>query len=729
MLATVSSEEVVSDISDAEQLVAQHQEQQSEVSAREKSVHDFQETAKKLINSRHPQSKDIKDKSKRLLDGWENLLILFKKKEAHLDQVKEVQKFKQEADQLEGWLNARDADILSQDVGDSLEAVEALLKKQEELENILLAKGEHFQGLTKLTNQEMESEKQRKEKDKEMQKQQEMKRKEDERPARNNELQDNVHQKPLIKPRPTVKPKPEFQEQRQHINNISQEMIDSQRIVNNKAVPEKHSPFEQHNKHKPFEERIKKTKKHINVEAEIQPQTSPEQLLESSFESFPIENRDNKVEGLLRIKQELDVGGRKAASRAWKTFFTAFEDGKLLFYRDKSAASSSDPAASLDLQDCKVEKAAVRKNTFRLFVQDGSEFLFTAKDSDDFIRWISTIKAWNEPKPSTEKSERVTSTQAKSEKSENFPKSQIKLSSENDKIQTKNQWKISTDNRDKPNPVTENSQLTTGANNGPGNNVRLTTPVITVTSFDSDDSDVDLPVINSPPPDIPPPVLPDHIHEINSQSDTEQKEYQQQNEDYHNGHKVSEATVDYDDDIDDYILSEEDIHPEFYPDAPTDFNDNSVPDVPSIPPPELPPDEFRDFDEDMVDYDDDDDMMVYPKAPPPPSQIKTPVSTSDQERCVSSSGDGLPSPTLIKPTQKINTTHGFLPHMKKRAPPPPRDKDPSVRYRSDSQDSRGSDDFVPPRNPSSRPSHTKGVHEDKKHDKKKGMFGFLKKKK
>lgn len=684
MFVTVSSDEVASDFSAAEQLVAQHQEQQAEVATHEKSVQDFQEAAQKLIKSGHPQSADIKDKNKRLSEAWENLLDCFKKKQGHLEQVKEVQRFKKEADQLEGWLNARDADLMSQDVGDSLEAVEALLKKQDEFENILLAKGNHFQGLMKLTNQEMESEKQKKEQDKELQKQQKIKKKEDEKtiPKNNDEIKDNVKEKSILKPKPKVKPKPKLQEQRKQVND--RELINNEHKINNKAGSEKINSGKQIAKHntenKPFEERLNQEAK----EPEIKPQTSHEQLLQNSIESFPTKEPGDRVEGFLKIKQELDVGRLKPSSRAWKTFYTVFDDGNLLFYMDRTSASNSDPAASLDLKGCRVEEAVIRKNTFRLFVQDGSEFLFTAKDTNDFVRWIDKINTWNQAS-------------------------------------------------------TESLHSQPAANNGQGNSVQrsqLSNPVITVTSFDSDDSDVDLPLIISPPPDIPPPFLPDDDFQIEVPESYNSDGVDENNteEDYHNGNEGVGYNGDdidtvnqYDDAndyVDDFILSEEDIHPEFYPDAPTDFNDNSFPDIPSIPPPQIPPEDFRDLEQGMVD---DDDMMVYPKAPPPPVKTKTQIS-SDQEGYISSGSDGLPSPPkLIKPTQKFNITHGIIPHKKKRAPPPPRDKDPAARYRSDSQDSRGSDDFVP-KYPS-RPYHDKGVHDDKKQDKKKGMFGFLKKKK
>ena len=154
MLSVITADELPDDVTNAEILLARHQEHKAEIDARQRSVVEFYEGAEKLIEDGHCASADVKEKKQRLHSAWQALENTWSERGLQLEHSKEVHVFKRDADQLEAWLNARDLDQESIDVGDSLEAVEELLKKHDEFEKMLQAQEVKLQGLKKLTQQE-----------------------------------------------------------------------------------------------------------------------------------------------------------------------------------------------------------------------------------------------------------------------------------------------------------------------------------------------------------------------------------------------------------------------------------------------------------------------------------------------------------------------------------------------------------------------------------------------
>ena len=753
MSSSIASREVAVDFAAAEKLFAQHQEYRTEVGAHEKSLQEFLEAAQKLIKSGHPNSKDIKEKSQSVQTSWVLLLESVGKKQDHLEQVKEVQRFKREADQLEGWLYARGSDILSEDVGDSLEAVEELLKKQDEFEKMLLAKGEHFEDLTKLTNQEVENEKLMKEKERELEKQKEMerqkKRKEkdrlekerrkalrEEEERKRKEIieqqrqQEEKRRQEERREKERAKQKEILEEQRQQEEKRRQEERREKEGAKRKEIVEQLRQQEERRRQEKLKQQKEMKRKQLDMEMKQEEtkrkeregnrnerqnkkimedkrkenqieeaKVRPEQVSRQS--SSPTQTVPRPIcEGLLQRKQEFNERGQRPGIRAWQTFFVVLADGRLEFYSDKGAASRQEGYASpaLDLKDATctaLDQELPGKNAFRLQLQNDSLFLFNTRSEKDYNQWIREI---NE---SIHKYSQVSQPHLESPRSPN-----ALLATNGHGFSPKNEKHV------RP----------------------LPTPMIKVTSFDGDeaienddnvhmyddddDDDDSVDLIDSfpeSPPDVPPPLVPEDI-DIDIEPDIPPPPH----ESHHS--YPEDVPEEYTD-----VLSADDIHPEFYPDAPTDFNDNTIPDIPCIPPPDVPPFDLGDLEEGAVD---DDDLIDYPKAPPPPVATfpkEPPALGVEETDYLSSSSEGVPSPPPpLVPTKPDVSNLPSRPHRKKRAPPPPRE----ARYRSDSQDS---DDFptavLPPKPPVKPKPKTVDSHDDKKHEKKKGMFGFFKKKK
>ena len=156
MSSVIVADELATDVTGAEAMVTQHQEYKAEIDTRQKSVSEFEQQAKKLVTSDHSAARDINEKSSKLQTSWVELAETWEKRKVELDKNLEVQTYIREADQVEGWINARSVDIECEDLGDSLEAVEELLKKHDEFEKMLMAQEEKFLGLQRLTREEEE---------------------------------------------------------------------------------------------------------------------------------------------------------------------------------------------------------------------------------------------------------------------------------------------------------------------------------------------------------------------------------------------------------------------------------------------------------------------------------------------------------------------------------------------------------------------------------------------
>ncbi|EDO49575.1 predicted protein [Nematostella vectensis] len=592
--AQVAEETLGSTFADVETLIAQNQELQTEIDSRANSVEEFQSRADQLLGSGNPSAEDIRNKSSHVRDTWDRLGASLRTRTQQLQHNKEIQRFKREADQLEAWLNAREHDLLSEDVGDSLEAVEELLKKQDEFEKMLLTQGEKFNSLTNTSfsvhkkscaPKQVNSEEARTVK----------------------AVTDSVVAKPGIDVAKEIPEQMNGLSEVKESKSVSAESMDS---FGNASAARTSSPFNAVSPQRQLDSSDKASstqtsspfkavlpQRPINTADEVTNLINASNL-KSSLSESPAEKEQVRsplefdpgpkeiqktlvvLEGMLRRRQELQTAGRNAGSNIWQNLYSVLIDKSLLFYGDKKSFSGGGNQVSpqIELRGSRLHVEEESTNhEFRLLLPDGSQFLFRCKDVLDFHRWTNEIEA------STNDGEDVQSN---------------------------------------------------------GGHEKIETDQISPMSLDK----------------VPP--------------------YSQ---------LASDDVIDYGDGE---VISEEDILAEFYPDAPLDFNDNSIDNIPA------PPLEFDGLDEGDVD----DDLTGLPVAPPPPVPVSTEVEP-------------------MRPPRKM------------RAPPPPSTRIPDVRYRSSSQDSRDSDelpDILPPPKPPIKPKPK--VPEDKRH-KPKGVFGIFKKKK
>ncbi|XP_073527693.1 uncharacterized protein [Phyllobates terribilis] len=102
------------------------------------------------------------------------------------------------------------------------------------------------------------------------------------------------------------------------------------------------------------------------------------------------------MEGPLERKPVLQVGGRKASSRTWGTFYAVLVRRTLCFYHDpKYPTKSSASASPLHLSGavCTPESDYTKRdNCFRLRLLDASEYLFRAPTPESLHQWLRRLR-------------------------------------------------------------------------------------------------------------------------------------------------------------------------------------------------------------------------------------------------------------------------------------------------------------------------------------------------
>ena len=613
MSSVITDDEQPDDVESAESFLTRHQEHKAEIDTRQKSVNEFYQAADTLIADGHSASADVKDKKQRLHKAWLELQTTWREKGEELGQLKEVQVFKRDADQLEAWLNARDLDQESSDVGDSLDAVEELLKKHDEFENMLLAQEMKLLGITKLTQHEQGINKLKEEED-ELKQEEEKRWREEEEERLEQELRER---KRLEEKRRREEDERKEREKKQREEREKLRAQEEKKRAEAKARQEEQKKRQEAERQRVISEEQKRrdeksARDMFDRNQNVTSTESPKDQRKSSVSST--------VEGILQRKQELESGGKKAHARAWKTLYTVLRGHHLFFYREKKDAQSTNYAAPpIDLKDSFCEEAsdvARRKNAFRVLCDDDSEFLFVAKDPSDLKRWMDNV---NEAAGQTDLPSPPPPPQA------------ARLPSPKTSPRTSREENAGSPKLAKPYG-------------------RTSKPLITVTSFD-DDEDV---LIDPPPPppvDIPPPSIPP---------------------DFSGGDEFSESDLEAED-VDNVSLP---LAPDDPPAVPppdfADFGDVSdgddLPVLPTSPPPEFLSDDEHGFDNDL-----EDSAAAYVPSPfdhpipPPRSKTKPtppPVAPKPEARLRSASQDSLDSvgkgpkpPVKPKPTiDKSNVT-------------------------------------------------------------------------
>ncbi|KAI5640829.1 spectrin repeat domain-containing protein [Phthorimaea operculella] len=113
-------------VSDAEALLELHQERKAEIDGRQKAIVSLQKEAEHIPEKK----KKVEQLSETLASAWHQ-------RKARLTQAHQLQLLKEQARQTEDWLAAKEAILNNDDLGENLDAVEALIRKHQEFAKLL----------------------------------------------------------------------------------------------------------------------------------------------------------------------------------------------------------------------------------------------------------------------------------------------------------------------------------------------------------------------------------------------------------------------------------------------------------------------------------------------------------------------------------------------------------------------------------------------------------------
>jgi spectrin alpha len=147
MKAVISADELAKDVNGAEALLERHAEHKSEIDAREDSFKATADAGQILLNNNHYASDEVKEKLVILADEKTALLQLWEDRRILYEQCMDLQLFYRDTEQADTWMAKQEAFLANQDLGDSLDSVEAMIKKHEDFEKSLAAQEEKIKAL------------------------------------------------------------------------------------------------------------------------------------------------------------------------------------------------------------------------------------------------------------------------------------------------------------------------------------------------------------------------------------------------------------------------------------------------------------------------------------------------------------------------------------------------------------------------------------------------------
>uniref|UniRef100_G3S8T8 Spectrin alpha chain, erythrocytic 1 n=1 Tax=Gorilla gorilla gorilla TaxID=9595 RepID=G3S8T8_GORGO len=134
----VSSQELAEDLTGIEILLERHQEHRADMEAEAPTFQALEDFSAELIDSGHHASPEIEKKLQAVKLERDDLEKAWEQRKKILDQCLELQMFQGNCDQVESWMVARENSLRSDDKG-SLDSLEALMKKRDDLDKAITA--------------------------------------------------------------------------------------------------------------------------------------------------------------------------------------------------------------------------------------------------------------------------------------------------------------------------------------------------------------------------------------------------------------------------------------------------------------------------------------------------------------------------------------------------------------------------------------------------------------
>ncbi|XP_043463580.1 spectrin alpha chain [Leptopilina heterotoma] len=158
MKAIISADELAKDVAGAESLLERHQEHKGEIDARTDSFDSTTLAGNQLVEKKHYAAEEVARKLESLADDKTALLSLWEKRRILYEQCMDLQLFYRDTEQADAWMAKQEAFLANEDLGDSLDSVEALSKKHEDFDKSLAAQDEKIKALDEFAGKLVEGE-------------------------------------------------------------------------------------------------------------------------------------------------------------------------------------------------------------------------------------------------------------------------------------------------------------------------------------------------------------------------------------------------------------------------------------------------------------------------------------------------------------------------------------------------------------------------------------------
>ncbi|XP_061843662.1 spectrin beta chain, non-erythrocytic 5 [Nerophis lumbriciformis] len=133
-------EDVATDVGSAVALLEEHKEILLEMEEHQRKLKELETLSESLHRSDRKSARvNVRQVIDELKADWSELKHLWTNKKQRLDQQVDLQRLNQEGDRIEAALSGHQTRLRVKDVGDSVDAVDSLLARQEELEGLLKA--------------------------------------------------------------------------------------------------------------------------------------------------------------------------------------------------------------------------------------------------------------------------------------------------------------------------------------------------------------------------------------------------------------------------------------------------------------------------------------------------------------------------------------------------------------------------------------------------------------
>jgi spectrin beta len=324
-------------------LMNNHQSLKAEIDARQENFTMCINLGKDLLNRRHARATEVKEKCVQLSMLRDRVDDTWHERWEYLQLILEVYQFARDAAIAETWLIAQESYLTNEELGETVDQVENLIKRHEQFEKSLMAQEDRFNALRNLTTLEKK------------------------------------RQLPPAEPRQSRLP----------------------------IYLEEFKTWEERDAERPSTKTKSTIKEErTSTDGTGRPITSGKQRSSQEFESTSGKQRRSDSgtrlptikEGFLSRKHEWEEHERKATHRAWEKYYCVLTSNRLSFYKDakhsKTGRTVSDDLF-LDQSTNAAPATDYRKKThvFRLKLQNGNEYLFHAKDEIEMNEWITSINS------------------------------------------------------------------------------------------------------------------------------------------------------------------------------------------------------------------------------------------------------------------------------------------------------------------------------------------------